>query len=178
MDRNIFITSDTFFGRKNILEIAQRPFSSVEEMNEALIENWNNVVDDNDIVYHLGNFAWSPDVANDVLKRLKGHIKFIIGEYDDALLEVYEFFEGVEIIENEIYRDYDNKIVLSHWPLEIWPGKDKGVFHFHGNALKNLKTNLALMNRVNICTDNWNFTPQNLKVLFEIFKEFQNHPPK
>lgn len=174
MERKIFITSDTFFGRKNIIELANRPFANVEEMDAALIENWNSVVGEDDLVYHLGNFAWTPTVADEILKELNGDIKFILGEYDDALVEVYEYYEGVDIIPNEIFKDYENKIVLSHWPLELWPGKETGIYHFHGSSLKELKTDLTKMKRVNVCCDNWNFVPQQIKVLFDIFKDFED----
>jgi calcineurin-like phosphoesterase family protein len=177
MEPKIFITSDTFFGRKNIIQIANRPFENVEEMNAALVENWNSVVGEDDIVYHLGNFAWTPTVADEMLKVLNGNIKFILGEYDDSLIEVFEYYEGVDIIPNDIFKDYDNKIVLSHWPLESWPGKDNGIYHFHGNTLRELKTDLTRMKRVNVCCDNWNFIPQEVKVLFDIFKDFEEKTP-
>ncbi len=173
MERKIFVTSDTFFGRSNIIEIANRPFANVEEMNKVLIENWNSVVGENDLVYHLGNFAWTPAIADEVLKELNGDIKFILGEYDASIQEVYEYYEGIDIIENEIVKDYENKIVLCHWPLEAWPGKDNGIYHFHGNSLKDLKTDLTKMKRVNVCCDNWNYVPQQIKVLFDIFEDFE-----
>lgn len=170
----IFLTSDTFFGRSQIIEIANRPFADVEEMNEELIKLWNKVVGVDDIVYHLGNFAWSPVVADDVLKKLNGNITFMVGEYDDALLEIADYYEGIKVLANDIHKDYDNKLLLSHWPLAEWPGKEKGIYHFHGHSLKNLKTNLKEMNRINICCDNWNYTPQELNSLFEIFNSFKS----
>lgn len=177
MEPKIFITSDTFFGRRNIIEIANRPFKDLDEMHTVMVNNWNSVVTDNDIVYHLGNFAWTPTVADEMLKVLNGNIKFILGEYDNALEEVFEYYDGVEIMPYDIFKDYDNKIVLSHWPLESWPGKAEGIYHFHGNTLKDLKTDLTKMKRVNICCDNWNYAPQEAKVLFDIFKDFEEKTP-
>jgi len=120
----------------------------------------------------LGNFAWTPTIADEMLRELNGEIRFIVGEYDDALLEVYEYYDAVEIVPNDIYKDYDNKVVLSHWPLEVWPGKENGIYHFHGNTLKNLKTDLTKLKRVNVCCDNWNYTPMEIKSLFDIFNDF------
>ena len=54
----IFVTSDTFFGRKNVLNNGKRKYSSVEDMDNDLIEKWNSKVNKSDTVYHLGNFAW------------------------------------------------------------------------------------------------------------------------
>ena len=53
----VFFTADQHFGHKSIIEYCNRPFSDVEEMNEALIENWNKTVDNNDKIFVLGDFA-------------------------------------------------------------------------------------------------------------------------
>jgi calcineurin-like phosphoesterase family protein len=53
MSENIWIISDTHFGHNNIINYCDRPFSNVKEMNEAIIDNWNSVVKQNDLVYHL-----------------------------------------------------------------------------------------------------------------------------
>lgn len=79
----VFFTSDTHFGHKNILEFCNRPFSSVEEMNEKLIENWNSVVGKNDYVFHLGDFAFGgSQLWNSVLDRLNGNIFLILGNHE------------------------------------------------------------------------------------------------
>lgn len=55
----IFYIADTHFNHSNIIGFDNRPFSSVEEMNETLIHNWNSVVKHGDQVYILGDFCWS-----------------------------------------------------------------------------------------------------------------------
>lgn len=57
----IWFTSDTHFGHNNIMKFCQRPWKTVEEMDNALIQNWNSVVGENDIVFHLGDFAFAPN---------------------------------------------------------------------------------------------------------------------
>jgi len=58
MKRNIWFTSDTHFNHRNIIGYAQRPFESVEEMNEVMIERWNASVRGEDTIYHLGDFSF------------------------------------------------------------------------------------------------------------------------
>jgi len=173
MASKIFITSDTFFGRASIIELAHRPFKSIEEMDATLIENWNSVVTENDIVYHLGNFAWSPIVADNVIKQLNGNIKFILGEFDEALLEVIEYYQDLVILPNDIFKDYKHKMVLSHYPLADWPGKERGIYHFHGHNFNTMRTDLTISNRVNCCTDFNNYKPMEIKELLKLFKEFK-----
>lgn len=53
----VFFTSDTHFTHANIIRFCSRPFKNVEEMDETMIANWNRVVGENDIVFHLGDFC-------------------------------------------------------------------------------------------------------------------------
>ena len=53
-----YVISDTHFNHSRILEYCQRPFDNVEEMNEVIINNWNKVINEDDIVYVLGDFCF------------------------------------------------------------------------------------------------------------------------
>ena len=68
-------------------------------------------------------------------------------------------------------KDNTLKCVLSHWPLANWPGRYNGIYHLHGQTLNSMKTDLDIMNRVNVCTDNWNFTPQPLIETLNMLKK-------
>jgi len=80
MKRNIWFTSDTHFNHKNTISYAQRPFESVEEMNEVMIEHWNALVRDEDTIYHLGDFSFggSESILR-ILQKLKGRIHLCMG---------------------------------------------------------------------------------------------------
>lgn len=85
---NVFITSDTHFGHANIIKYANRPFDSVEEMNEALVENWNSVVKQGDKVYHLGDVTMNSK-SLDIMSRLNGRKVLIKGNHDTQKLKFY-----------------------------------------------------------------------------------------
>lgn len=83
MSRNIWVISDTHFGHGNIIAYCNRPFHSVDEMNSKIIENWNSVVKDGDIVYHLGDVYFGVGAKN-ILPALKGRKRLILGNHDDG----------------------------------------------------------------------------------------------
>lgn len=79
----IFFTSDTHFGHQPEFLWKPRGFSSVEEMDEAIIENWNKVVPKDGIVYHLGDTMLNDNVHGlECFKRLNGQIFLIYGNHD------------------------------------------------------------------------------------------------
>jgi len=168
--KDFYITSDTWFGRPQILQIANRPFANIEEMNATLIKNWNKKVKKTDVVFHLGNFAWDPTTARKVLKKLNGKIYFIKGNQDLALEEIIDDFPDAEIMTQTIAELADFDTILCHYPLAVWNGKDSGTIHMHGHTVFSHKTNLTIERRFNICTDFWGYSPINYLTL----KDFLN----
>ena len=112
---NIFIIGDPHFWHKNIINYCNRPFETVEEMNETLIKNWNKVVGKQDIVYVLGDFALcGKDRIIEVSRALNGRKRLILGNHDGASLDTYreagfEYIYNHSIILDEFY-------ILSHYP--------------------------------------------------------------
>ena len=80
---NVFLTSDTFFGRN--LSAVERGFDSVEGMEDNMIDLWNDTIGEDDVVYHLGNFAWDPISAETAINFLNGKIYFVSGKCDTFL---------------------------------------------------------------------------------------------
>jgi calcineurin-like phosphoesterase family protein len=78
-----YFTSDSHFGHARILELSNRPFKTVAEMEEVLVANWNARVAAGDTVYHLGDFAMHPrDDIPRILARLNGTIVLVDGNHD------------------------------------------------------------------------------------------------
>lgn len=136
----IWFTSDTHFGHKNIIKYTHRPFSSVEEMNEALIENWNNRVQDNDEVYHLGDVALcSPNKLRKILARLKGKIYLIKGNHDlsaEACQDRFEWIKDYYELEVDDSNGYKGKqlLVLFHYAMRVWQASHYGSYHLYGHS--------------------------------------------
>lgn len=88
----IFFTSDTHFGHNKEFLYQPRGFDSIEEHDSHVIKNWNSIVDDDDIVFHLGDMMLgNSDYGIECLKKLKGNIILIRGNHDtDNKIELYK----------------------------------------------------------------------------------------
>lgn len=78
---NIYFTSDTHFFHDQDFVWKARGFSCTEEMNETIIERWNSIIKQDDLVYHLGDVLLGNYDVN-ILKRLNGQICIVRGNHD------------------------------------------------------------------------------------------------
>lgn len=132
----IFFIADTHFGHEAIIHYENRPFENIDEMTAALINNWNNVVSDEDTVFLLGDFsAYDKDANISICNRLNGHKKLIIGNHDTEN-EKYYYDCGFESV-SKYPIIYDNFWILSHEPMYINSNMPyANIFgHVHGNPL-------------------------------------------
>ena len=160
---NYWITSDNHFSHINIIKLCNRPFFSVDEMNEVMISNWNAAVDEDDVIYHLGDIFWTEKSALEILPRLKGKIKLLLGNHDKNWRRVYERrkFSNLKIFHNDIVVIKEPiNAVLCHYPLMSWNGAFHGVLHFSGHTHNN--SCLSEGNRINVCVENTNYKLINL----------------
>lgn len=111
----IFLIGDPHFGHRNIIRYCNRPFETVEQMNETLIKNWNKAVGKQDIVYVLGDFALcGKDRIIEITQKLNGRKRLILGNHDGASLETYRA-AGFEYVYNHPII-LDDFYILSHYP--------------------------------------------------------------
>lgn len=162
---SIFVTSDYQFGRT--LAAANRGFASVEEMNDNLIDIWNSKITKNDIVYHLGNFAWDSVACEYATAYLNGKIMFIRGKYDFPLTtNSLVLTKRHEIIPDLTYLEAE-AAVLSYWPLENWPGKAEESLHLYGGeALEH-----QISGRFNVNCEKRSYAPIQIDNLVDIYQE-------
>ena len=116
----IWFTSDQHFCHANILkyETETRPFASIQEMNEVLIQRWNEKVAPEDTVYVLGDLSMGEvNVAIEYIKRLNGKIILIRGNHDTPKrIEAYKAI-GIEV-HDIFYLPYKGRFfILCHFPI-------------------------------------------------------------
>jgi calcineurin-like phosphoesterase family protein len=150
---NLFFSSDMHFNHKNIIKYCNRPFSSVEEMNEALVSNWNSKISPKDEVWVLGDVSWGRFDLN----RLNGRKKLIIGNHDRLDLLIEYFDECYDFYNLEGIPSKKSLIPLCHYPLESWNRKFHGSIHLHGHT-HNTLDNSGLL-RFDVGVDAWNMFP-------------------
>jgi len=153
---SVWFTSDHHFGHKRIIELAKRPFASVEEMDEHMIECWNDVVKPGDLVYHLGDFAFADHTP--YLKRLRGQKRLILGNHDHS--NRVKKAEGWATVDSLLHVTVDDTpLVLCHYAMRVWSQSHHGAIHLYGHSHGNLKGDSQSLD---VGVDCWAFEPVSL----------------
>ena len=178
----IFYISDLHFGHFNCIRFDNRPFNDVDEMDKALIENWNSVVSDEDIVYVLGDMFWHKlDKSLEILEQLNGKKRLIKGNHDRCHDSRFrKHFE--KISDYEEIDDGDRKVVLCHYPIPCFKNHFYGWYHLYGHVhisfeanmtesikrqMKELYTKPCEMYNVGCMMPWMNYTPRTLDEIIE-----------
>ena len=173
-ESGIFFTSDTHFGHSKIIDYCKRPFSSIEEHDKTLIQNWNNVVGQDDTVFHLGDFAYgNSQFVSNIIKQLNGNIILIKGNHDLRNMNptLYSMFSDVVyqarilIDKQTIYLNHFPFLCFEHGAINLY--KDNYSIQLFGHVHSGPLTSSEDVNRLNILfptqydvgVDNNNYTP-------------------
>lgn len=171
--RNIWVTSDTHFNHENIIKFCNRPFGDAKEMNGALVEKWNSVVQPWDKVYHLGDVymggGFSRESTLKLLKSLNGHKRLILGNHDNGKDQILrEVFEKIDVW--RMFPEFG--ILLTHVPVHestLREGRFSGqgkpqlkMLNVHGH----IHTNPSPEGPYKcVCVEQINYTPVNIEEL-------------
>lgn len=161
---DIWLISDTHFGHSNILtfEPYYRPFKTIEDHDEQLIQNWNNVVKPGDKVFHLGDFCLASQSIK-IAKRLNGNKYLIMGNHDKAPTQQY-LSSGFHKLLGSVTLE---KFILTHIPVS-----DKQFSRFKGNIHGHLHSKLLEDKRYfNVSVEQINLTPINYEEVKILFNE-------
>lgn len=137
-----FYIADWHYGHTNVIAFDNRPFLSIEQMNETLIRRWNGVVESGDIVYVLGDMFWcSASVAIPVLQKLNGQKILIKGNHDrcNDTRFLKKFVKVNEYLEVE---DGGRKVVLCHYPIPCFKNHFYGWYHLYGHVHNSFEANM------------------------------------
>lgn len=184
---NIFFTADCHFNHGNIIPYASRPFmkkdeiipgtlmwkndtiktSRTHQMNEEIIKRWNNKVNNDSIVYHVGDFCFKENVnpASYFESRLRGKIIHIIGNHDHN--------NGVKGLITTAFMEFGNRLFqVQHRPPTV-PGEIPDFVdcvlcgHVHDLWKTKIEFGVPI---INVGVDVWQFTPVSIESLLKLLK--------
>lgn len=183
----IHFTSDQHFDHAKVIEYAKRPFSSVGEMNECIIARHNEKVKPDDMVFHLGDFAFSSSPARieELVSRLNGKKTFIFGNHDNYQLFplpgkgsrkvedylIHWWYSNETVKEFKLNDDAGNthRLVMSHYPMLSWNKSFHGSYHLHGHSHGYIPFD-PKVRRLDVGVDPSNFYPLSLDEVHEKLK--------
>lgn len=184
--QKIFFTSDLHFGHENVIRFDNRPFDTVEEMDEEMIKRWNAKVGKGDIVYVLGDFIWkaATNEAVSIIRRLNGQIILIKGNHDrflhnaaakKALAGIKDYDDICVTLEDGTTR----RCILSHYFIPFYNGHRYQAIHLHGHShfteesAEEVRITTELNEKgydlkiYNVGCMYWNYTPVTLDEILE-----------
>ena len=191
----IYFSADHHFGHKNIIKYCDRPFSSVDEMNEEMVARWNARVDPQDTVYYLGDLSLSKAAVSLFVPRLHGEKHLIMGNHDlchplhkkkaETGRQVY-LESGFKTLELSGAMEIAGHLVhLNHMPYRMEPTReeevgrggeivekystyrptDRGLWLLHGHVHEKWKTKGRM---INVGVDVWDYYPVSLSEIEKI----------
>lgn len=134
-----YITSDLHFGHKNIMSfcpVSRARFrNDVDYMNEAMVKEWNDLIEPEDLVYILGDVAFLPaQKAAETVNRLNGTKILVEGNHDRKALNDPTFRRCFQEVHKYLDINYNGtKVVMFHYPICEWDQMHRGAVHFHGH---------------------------------------------
>jgi calcineurin-like phosphoesterase family protein len=159
--RDIFFISDTHFDHANILKFEDNEgkkfrgdiFKDVSEMNEVMIDNWNEIVKPQDIIYHLGDVTFRVKDLGRIMSRLNGHKRLLVGNHDDPKnFELTRWFEKVGMW--RLFKD--EGFICTHVPIRADQFRYKVTHNVHGHIHQNTIDDEQY---VNVCVEKTNYMP-------------------
>lgn len=131
---NKFFTSDQHFNHNAIRVYCKRPFSTVEEMNDTMIENWNSIVKPTDEVYHLGDFGFgSHENIKNLRNKLNGKIHLILGNHDiKGRLDKLFIWESVQHAKH--IKGLDKPLYAVHYCPKVWYNSHYNSYAIYGHS--------------------------------------------
>ena len=180
----LFLTSDSHLGHFNICKYCHRPFQSRSEMDQTLIKNWNEVVPEDGIVVHCGDFMLphNEDIKeyNKYLNQLHGRVLLLRGNHDIASLDWVS--DKLIAVRDQAMIVVDGvKIFAQHYPCAAFNGDYHVYGHIHTLAdgtcygVDGDVTKVMRKNTYDVGVDQNGYTPVSYWQLCDIFRKKMNN---
>jgi calcineurin-like phosphoesterase family protein len=160
----VFVWSDPHFFHKNIIDFRDGLWPSLAVMHQALIDNHNSVVSDDDTVICNGDFMFSKSDGG-IFNALNGKKILVKGNHDHFATTRLGWQSVHDLLE---FKHNGKNIVMFHYPIESWNEKSKGSIHLFGHVHDQVMPNIQ--NRFDICVEKTNYTPVNLSYYTDLIE--------
>jgi len=150
---NKWFISDTHFSHTNIIRYTGRPFQSVDEMNEKMIENWNAHVKPEDTVFFLGDFGLgTTEFLTDLCSKLHGNKICIRGNHDGTPAKMHKIGFS-RVLESAFIKIGRHPVELVHIPTD-----PPAHFQLHGHVHEK-RPNKLIDRQLNLSVEVWDYKP-------------------
>ena len=166
-----YFSSDYHLGHANVIKYDGRPFKNVGQMDEAIIENHNSIVGEEDNFYFLGDLSFNDKRTEEYLQRLNGNKFFIKGNHDSykkhiPLFKKYGTYLG-ELAEIDIK---GQKIVLCHYSMRVWNKSHRGAWHLYGHSHHSLPDDPNSLS-FDVGCNGWDYKPLSFGQVFAVMSK-------
>ena len=191
--QQLFFTSDTHYSHSNICSATTnwsvsdgyaRKFDSLQDMNQRLVDNINNMVGENDILIHLGDWSFGGfDKIEEFRSQINcKNIHLVLGNHDHHIERnkegIQRLFSSVQqYLELEVVRPFTKsmnekfKFVCMHYPIASWHNMNQGVIHLHGHVHLPSHLRVAEGKAMDVGVDGNGLEPISLDEVFSIMKD-------
>ena len=191
--QQLFFTSDTHYSHSNICSATTnwsvnegyaRKFDSLQDMNQRLVDNINNMVGENDILIHLGDWSFGGfDKIEEFRSQINcKNIHLVLGNHDHHIERnkegIQKLFSSVQQYLRLDVRRPVNKatvekftFVCMHYPITSWHDMNQGVIHLHGHVHLPANLRLAEGKAMDVGVDGNKLEPLSLNEILSIMKD-------
>jgi calcineurin-like phosphoesterase family protein len=197
--QNLFFTSDTHYNHANICrattrwtdaDSVTRDFKSVDHMNDTTVNNINEVVGENDILIHLGDWSFGGfDKIEEFRNRIVcKNVHLVLGNHDhhiernkdniQRLFSSVNHYINLDVRRPSLMKKGEMnkfKFVLMHFPIASWDGMNDNVMHLHGHVHLPKHQRIAEGRAMDVGVDGNGMYPLGL---FEVLNLLKNQPIK
>jgi calcineurin-like phosphoesterase family protein len=190
----VWFTSDQHFYHANVIRYCDRPFESVEQMNEEIVRRFNESVQSGDLVYHLGDFSLAKRPVELFLPRLNGEHHLIAGNHDHVHPVHHKGKEGKRQNAYKLYYDSGFKtiqlelkiriggrsVLLHHMPFQgdheverftAFRPTDRGDWLLHGHIHEKWRQRGRM---INVGVDAWDYRPVSIEQITQLIEDGPN----